>query len=95
MGAASTAAGAAAGAADPLATTTSLRSAQPSTPAAASFTTPPPAIRTGQAAPPQICRRYNYGNCPNTAATYALPSGTKLIHKCEVCNGNHSRVQFH
>jgi hypothetical protein len=71
------------------------QSAQPATPAAASFTTPPPAIRTGQAAPPQICRRYNYGNCPNTAATCALPSGTKLIHKCEVCNGNHARVHFH
>jgi hypothetical protein len=70
--------------------------AQPSGAAATvNFSTPPPtAQHTGQ-----ICRRYNYGNCPNTAATCALPSGTKLHHRCDAlnaqgnpCNGGHPRI---
>jgi len=73
----------------------SNQAAQPSTPSTANFTTPPPMIQSRQAAPPQLCRRYNYGNCPNNAATCALPSGTRLFHTCEVCNGNHTSVQHH
>jgi hypothetical protein len=60
------------------------------------FSTPPPSTQTsGQL----ICRRYNYGNCPNTAATCALPSGTRLYHRCDAlnaqgnpCNGGHPRI---
>ena len=72
------------------------------TPNAGNFTTPPPTINQAGQSPQQqqICRRFNYGNCPNSAATCALPSGTKLHHKCDavkangnVCNGGHPRIQ--
>jgi hypothetical protein len=73
---------------------------QPGAAAGAAFTTPPPTVNpAGQAAQSQNCRRFNYGNCPNTAATCALPSGTKLHHRCDavnahggICNGNHARI---
>lgn len=77
-------------------------------PAPQSFTTPPPAPgQAGQGGSggaqqnQMLCRRWNYGNCPNTAATCALPSGTRLYHRCDhvnpttgaVCNkANHPRV---
>jgi hypothetical protein len=70
------------------------------------FTTPPPTINNSQGGGgggggrQMLCRRFNYGNCPNTAATCALPSGTKLHHRCDqetspgvICNGGHPRIQ--
>ncbi len=41
----------------------SNQAAQPSTPSTANFTTPRPMIQSRQAAPTQLCRRYN---CPRT-----------------------------
>jgi len=61
-----------------------------STLSAANFTIPPPPIQSGQVT---AVLTLLHGNCPNTAATCTLPSGTRLTHKCDVCNGNHPRVQ--
>ncbi len=66
------------------------QAAQPSTLTAANFATPPPTIQSGQVA---AVLTPLHDNCPNTAATCALLSDTRLTHKCEVCNGNHPRVQ--
>jgi hypothetical protein len=75
------------------------QSSQPAANTAPNFTTPPPPVQHSSNSGQLICRRYNYGNCPNTAATCALPSGTRLYHRCDAfnaqgnpCNGGHPRI---
>ncbi len=64
------------------------------------FATPPPTIQGGGGGGTQmLCRRYNNGHCPNTAATCVLANGTKLYHRCDamtannvLCNKGHPRI---
>jgi hypothetical protein len=35
-----------------------------------------------------LCLRFNYGDCPNLPATCALPSGTRLYHRCDALMAN-------
>jgi len=60
-------------------------------PTQTSFTAPPPPRGGGGGSghqAPMLCRRFNYGNCPNSAATCAMPSGSRLLHHCDhVTNG--------
>jgi hypothetical protein len=66
------------------------------------FTFPPPAIHGGGGSGTQtLCRRYNHGYCPNTAATCVLANGTRLHHRYDamvnnvLCNKGHPRIHHH
>jgi hypothetical protein len=44
----------------------------------------PPVASSGQggtSSGQMLCRRFNYGNCPNPPSSCALPSGTRLYHR--------------
>ena len=76
------------------------------------FTTPPPplgaqASHSGQGSggagqlATELCRRYNYGVCPNNYANCTTSTGEKLLHLCNAdkngraCRGRHPRIHHH
>jgi hypothetical protein len=71
------------------------------------FSAPPPHVASsgqgssgGGGGNQMLCLRFNYGNCPNSPASCALPSGTRLYHRCDallvngsLCNNaGHPRI---
>jgi hypothetical protein len=58
------------------------------------FSAPPPPVGSsgqsgrGGSGGQMLCRRFNYGNCPNPASSCSLPSGTRLYHRCDALLAN-------